>query len=237
MTESREANLAIVAVSGLASEARIAAGPGVRAIAAAGDPLRLANVLEREVSRGARGIMSFGIAGGLADNIEAGTWLIGRAVVAGDARWPCDAAWADALVARLPGAITVDLAGVDTPVTRPAAKRALQRTTGAAAVDTESHVAAAIAAKHGLRFAVFRVVADSARRSLPPVASVALTQDGAVRHAAVLRSLAGTPSQIPSVLRTAVDARRAHHALLRGRRRLGRGLAHPDLGDLLLDVS
>jgi hypothetical protein len=41
----------------------------------------------------------------------------------------------------------------------------------------------------------------------------------------------------PTVLRTAVDARRAYRALLRGRRRLGRGLAHPDLGESLLDVS
>jgi len=236
VTEPKETPVANVAVSGLASEARIAVGPGVRAIAAAGDPQRLAHLLEREVARGACGIMSFGIAGGLVENIEAGTWLIGRAVVAGEARWPCDAAWADMLAARLPGAIGADLAGVDAPVMRRGAKQALQRATGAVAVDTESHVAAAIAAKRGLPFAAFRVVADSARRSLPPVASIALTQDGGVSHAAVLRSLARSPSQIPSVLRTAVDARKAFRALLRGRRRLGRGLAHPDLGDLLLDV-
>jgi hopanoid-associated phosphorylase len=234
--DTAETPLAIIAVSGLASEARIAAGPGVRAIAAAGDPRRLSQLIDREVARGARGIMSFGIAGGLSESVEAGAWLIGRTVVTDEARWPCDAAWAVALAARLPGAITADLTGVDTPVMRPAAKRALQRTTGAAAVDTESHIAAAIAAEHGLPFAAFRVVADSARRSLPPVASVALTQDGAVSRSAVLRSLARTPSQIPSVLRTAVDARRAYQALLRGRRRLGRGLAHPDFGDLLLDV-
>jgi len=226
VTEPKETPVAIVAVSGLASEARIAVG----------DPQRLAHLLEREVARGACGIMSFGIAGGLVENIEAGTWLIGRAVVAGEARWPCDAAWADMLAARLPGAIGADLAGVDAPVMRRGAKQALQRATGAVAVDTESHVAAAIAAKRGLPFAAFRVVADSARRSLPPVASIALTQDGGVSHAAVLRSLARSPSQIPSVLRTAVDARKAFRALLRGRRRLGRGLAHPDLGDLLLDV-
>jgi hopanoid-associated phosphorylase len=231
-----ETSLAIVAVSGLAREARIAAGPGVRAIAAAGDQRRLADLVEREVVRGARGIMSFGIAGGIAESIGAGAWLIGRAIVTLEARWPCDARWADALAARLPGAIAADLAGVDIPVMHSAAKRALHRTTGAAAVDTESHVAAAIAAKYGLPFAAFRVVADSARRGLPPVASVALTPDGGVRHAAVLSSLARTPSQIPSVLRTAIDARRAFSALLRGRRRLGRGLAHPDLCDFLFDV-
>jgi hopanoid-associated phosphorylase len=235
--ETAHTSLAIVTVSGLAREARIAAGPGIRAIAAAGDLRRLSQLIEREVAQGARGIMSFGIAGGLAEDIGAGAWIIGRSIVAGDARWPCDPAWAEALAARLPGAIAADLAGVDAPVMRPAAKRALERATGAAAVDTESHVAAAIAIKHGLRFAAFRVVADGARRSLPPLASVALTQDGGVSHAAVLRSRARTPSQIPSVLRTALDAQRAFRALLRGRRRLGRGLAHPDLGELLLDVS
>ncbi len=236
MIEGAETSLAIVAVSGLARESRIASGPGVRAIAAAGNVRRLSHLIEREVARGARGVISFGIAGGLVEDIDAGTWLIGRAILAGDSRWQCDAAWTAALVARLPGAITAELAGVDVPVMRPAAKRDLQRASGAAAVDTESHVAAAIAAKHSLPFAAFRVVADSARRSLPPVAAVALTQEGKIRRSAVLRSLAGTPSQIPSVLRTAVDARRAFRALLRGRRRLGVGLAYPDLGDLLLDV-
>ena len=237
MIDMAETPLAIVAVSGLASEARIAAGPGVRAIAAAGDPRRLAHLIEREIAHGARGIISFGIAGGLVENIGAGGSLIGRAIVSGESRWQCDAAWMTVLGARLPGAIVADLAGVDAPLMRSTAKRALHRATGATAVDTESHIAAAVAAKHGLPFAAFRVVADSVRRSLPPVASVALTQDGGVSHAAVWRSLARSPSQIPLVLRTAVDARRAYRALLRGRRRLGRGLAHPDFAELLVDVS
>lgn len=237
MTEPEQAPVAVVAVSGLAREARIASGPGVRAIVAAGDSRRLAHLLEREELRGLRGVISFGIAGGLSEDIGAGSWLIGDAVVAGGTRWLCDRAWSDALAARLPGAIAADLAGVDALTMGPAAKRTLQRATGAAAVDMESHVAAAFAAKHGLPFAAFRVVADSARRSLPPVAAVALAQDGAVKHSAVLRSLARTPTQIPLVMRTAVDARRAFAALLHGRRRLGRGLAHPDLGELLLDVT
>jgi len=114
---------------------------------------------------------------------------------------------------------------------------ARQRATGAAAVDTESHIAAAIAARYGLPFAAFRVVADSAWRTLPPVASVALARNGKIKRAAVLRSMAGNPAQIPSVLRTAHEARRAFRALSRGRRLLGLGLACPDFSELLLDVS
>ena len=231
------ASRAVVAVTGLAVEARIASGAAVRAIAGGGSANALVDALERELALGAVAVMSFGIAGGLAEDLASGTWLVGRAVVSAEARWPCDAAWARTLAERLPGARTVDLAGVDAPVTEPAAKRALRRATGAASVDTESHLAAAIAAAHGLPFAAFRVVADSVRRSLPPVASVALAPDGKISGRAVLGSLGRAPAQLPSLLRTAIDARTAFRALSRGRRLLGRGLAYPDLGELVVDVS
>ena len=227
----------IVAVTGLAIEARIAAGPGVRAIAGGGRAPALIAALERELARGAGGVISFGIAGGLADDIASGTWLVASAIVTPAQRWLCDQAWAQGLAARLPGVRMAELAGVDRIVGEPAAKRALHRATGAAAVDTESHIAAAMAAAHGLPFAAFRVVADSARRSLPRAATVALAHDGRIRGAAVLGSLARAPAQFPALLRTAIDARTALRALSRGRRRLGPGLAYPQLGDLLLDVS
>jgi hopanoid-associated phosphorylase len=227
----------VLAVAGLVREARIAAGPGVRAIAAGGDARRLAATLERELSRGARALISFGVAGGLADGLSSGTWLVARAIVTPEGRWPCDARWAQALAERLPGAILADLAGVDTPVMASASKRVLRGATGAAAVDTESHVAAAIAASHGLPFAAFRVVADSAQRNLPPAASAAVSPDGRISGVAVLSSLARAPDQLPLLLRTAIDAKRAFGALLRGRRLLGPGLAYPDLGELLLHLS
>ena len=227
----------VVAVTGLAKEARIAAGPGVRAIAGGGSAPALVAALERELACGAGGVISFGIAGGLAEDIASGTWLVARAIVTPAERWKCDAAWVWSIAERLVGACTADLAGVDAPVTEPAAKRALHRATGAAAVDTESHIAAALAAAHGLPFAAFRVVADSVRRSLPPAASVALAPNGKISGGAVLGSLARTPAQLPSLWRTAIDARTAFRALLRGRRLLGPGLAYPDLGELLFDVS
>ena len=227
----------IVAVTGLVKEARIAEGPGVRAIAGGGRPPALVAALERELARGVTAIISFGIAGGLAEELATGSWLVARAVVTPAGRLPCDAVWTRLLAERLPGACSADLAGVDALVTESAAKRALHRATGAVAVDTESHVAAAFAAAHRLPFAAFRVIADSAQRGLPPAASVALAPDGKIRGGAVLCSLARTPAQLPSLLRTAIDARTAFRALSRGRRLLGFGLAYPDLAELLLDVS
>ena len=231
------ASRSVVAVTGLVKEARIASGPGVRAIAGGGRAPALIAALEHEIARGACAIISFGIAGGLTDDLACGTWLVARAVVTPTQRWACDEAWALLLAERLPGARTADLAGMDVLVAERAAKRALRYSTGAAAVDTESHVAAAIAAAHGLPFAAIRVVADVARQSLPPAALVALASDGSISGGAVLGSLVRTPAQLPSLLRTAMDARTAFRALLRGRRLLGPGLAYPDLGELALDVS
>jgi adenosylhomocysteine nucleosidase len=232
-----EAVFQVVAVTGLAIEARIAQGNGVRAIACGGDARALARALERELARGARAVISFGIAGGLAEDIAAGTLVLARAIVTREVRWLCDARWSAAIARRLPQAVFADLAGVDTPVMVPAAKRALRSATRAAALDTESHIAAAIAAKHGMPFVAFRAVADSARRRLPPVAAVALTADGRVKRKAVLGSLARAPTQIPLVLRTAVDTSRALRALSRSRRLLGFGLACPDLDERVLDMS
>lgn len=211
----------VVAASGLAIEARIATGPGVRGIVGGVDARRLARALEHEVTHGARAIISFGIAGGLAPDAVAGTWVVGRGVMTPAGYRRCDDAWTQALVARLPGARLADLAGSDAPVADAAAKRALHLATDAIAVDTESHVAAAVAAAHRLPFAVFRVIADGAHRGLPPAASVALKPEGRVDVAAVLRSLARAPGQLPLLARTAIDARAAFGALLRGRRRLG----------------
>jgi adenosylhomocysteine nucleosidase len=227
----------IIAVTGLAKEARIAAGLGVRAIAGGGNARALAGALERELAGGALAVISFGIAGGLTEDVASGTWVVARAVVSSAKRWPCDAAWTAVIRERLPGAIAADLAGTDQPVMDPAAKSALHDATGAAAVDTESHIAAAVAASYGLPFAVFRVIADSARRQLPPAAAVALTPEGKINRPAVLGSLARAPEQLPLLWRTAIDARKAFRALLRGRRLLGPGLAYPDLGELLIDVS
>jgi adenosylhomocysteine nucleosidase len=226
----------VVAVTGLDLEARIATGPGVTTVAAGGDMHRLATALEREMARGATAIISFGIAGGLTAAAVPGTWLVADAVVARSTRWPVDGAWATALLERLPGALRGDLAGVDTIIVTSADKRALGDATGAIAVDTESHVVAALASNHGVPFAVLRVIADPVGQALAPAATLGIRSDGTVNSRAVLGSLVRTPRQLPTLLRNAIDARTAFRSLSRGRRLLGPGLGYPDLGQLPLDV-
>jgi hopanoid-associated phosphorylase len=227
----------VVAAAGLAREARIAAGPGVRAIACGVDAQRLAAALEREVAKGAAAIMSFGIAGGLTADARPGTWIVGRSVVASGARFACDAAWRQMLLRKLPGARSADVAGSARVLSLPIDKRALHAATGAIAVDTESHVAAAIAVAHGLPFAVFRVIADPLEAQLPAAAANALGARGEVRLAAIAAGLARAPGQLPALLRTANTARTAFAALSRGRRLLGLRLGYGDLRELDVDVT
>jgi adenosylhomocysteine nucleosidase len=226
----------VVAVTGLAFESRIAAGPGVRTLAGGGDGPRLAADLEREFAHGVAAIISFGIAGGLDVAAVPGTWLVVENVIAGMERRPVDAAWAAALMRRLPGARSGDLVGADAVVATPEEKRALRTATGAFAVDTESHVVAAFAAARGIPFVVFRVIADPATRALSKAAASGMRADGTVNRRAVLGSVLRSPRQLPALVRNANDTRIAVRELSRGRRLLGPGLGYPDLGQFLVDV-
>jgi len=222
----------IIAAVGLERERRIVDGHGVEAIAGGGDKARLEALLEGRIAK-AHGIISIGIAGGLAPGLRPGDWVLADSVDG----TPTDAAWTGRLAARLPEATRGLLIGVDAIVAASTEKAELHRTTGALAVDMESHVAARVARRHRLPFAAARVVCDPAHRMLPPAARVAMKPDGGVDLPAVMRSLLLRPGQLPALIATGWDAERAFGSLLRGQRRLGPGLCGPDLGQLAVDVT
>ena len=61
--------------------------------------------------------------------------------------------------------------------------------------------------------------------------------DGSVDLLAILRSLARDPRQVPQLVRTGLDSRRAFAALLRSRQRLGPLFALGDLAEPLLNMA
>jgi adenosylhomocysteine nucleosidase len=224
----------ILAVTSLALEARIALGPGVSVICSQGS--QLAAALESAVECGVSGIISFGVAGGLAPGLVAGRWIAAAAIRMGQQLFPTDRAWTRCLLERLPGAVHADIVGMDAPVADPLEKRQLHARTGAAAVDTESHIAARIAAAYQIPFVACRTIIDAADTPLPPAALIGLRPDGTADVAAVLRSVAQQPSQLPALVRTALDAATARAALHRGRRMLGEGLGFPDFSNGVRDI-
>lgn len=228
--------MTILVATGLQRERRILAGAGVEVVAGGGDHARLEATLDR-LAPGMRGIISIGIGGALAPGLRPGDWVVAEAVLVDGDPMPTDQAWTIRLVARLAGASRGLLIGVDAIVPEAAQKAVLRRTTGAVAVDMESHVAARVARRHRLPFAAARVVSDAAHRTLPPAALVGMKPDGGMNLPAVLGSLLGSPLQLPALIRTGLEAEQALRALLGGYRRLGPGLVGPDLGELPLDVA
>ena len=214
----------IIAVTSLTLEARKTVGSGVSVICSQGS--RLAVALDAAVQSGVSGIISFGVAGGLARGLVAGAWVAAAAVKTGQERFPTDPAWTQSLLHRLPDAVRADILGMDTLVADPEQKESLYARTGAAAVDMESHIAARIAAVHQIAFVACRGI-DPAHRPLPPAALVGLHPDGTIDAGAVFRSVVREAGQLPALVRTALDARVARAALRRGRGMLGSGLGFP----------
>jgi len=210
----------VIAFVGMGFEAKIAAGPGVLVVCR--DSRRdLANVIASAVHQGYRGVISFGVAGGLAANLRTGDWVVASTVLDAHVPHATDAVWSSSLLATIPGATYAPILGVDAPVAEPGIKRQLHMTTGACAVDMESHVVVRLAAAHGLAFAAVRVIIDPAERTIPPAALLGMRADGSANAWAVLRDLAARPSQFLSLIRLAVDSFAARAELLRVRRLLG----------------
>jgi adenosylhomocysteine nucleosidase len=219
----------VIIVVGLAFEARIAAGPGVKVICS-GDGRNLAAKLTaaiaeaRTLVRGCPGIISFGVAGGLSPQLRSGTCVVGSAVLSGSNRMPIDPEWSQKLLQTIPDAISGMLLGVQAPIANPRDKHALFLRTGAIAVDMESHIVAAVGLAHGLPVAAIRVITDPAKRALPASAVAAMRSNGTTDIGAMVRSVLRRPRELPALFRTALDARAARASLVRGRQLLGPAL-------------
>ena len=171
----------------LAVEERTAAKGGARA---------------RLVGLGARGalpsgpLVSFGLAGALVSGLEPGTLLTARRVVDAEGT----VLWEDEPL-RIPGALTAVVCDAGRIVDDPVERRELARSTGAAAVDTESATLAATGRLAG----VVRAISDTPEQPVGKLAHAA-TRAGATDWRVVAQAFTSEPR---ATLRTALATRRA----------------------------
>jgi hopanoid-associated phosphorylase len=220
-------DLPIVVVTGMAFEARVAAGLGV--VTVCGSNTIIAAGLRDAIGRGCRGIVSFGIAGGLTPHVRPGACVVASAIVTDTRRFAAHAQWSNRLLELIPGSLGGEIAAVSAPVSTPHDKQALAAVTGAVAVDMESGVAAHTAHAYGLPFAALRVIADPSHRALPPAAQLPLRPDGTANLLAVLFSVMAQPRQIGDLIRVGRDAGKARAALTYGRKFIGSGFGFDSL--------
>lgn len=215
----------ILLTCGFIVEAKTAASGDIHAVPGGGDATYLAAELDR-LAPDAEAIVSWGLTGALRDDLKIGDWVIGTGV-SGGFDHDCDAGWIERVAAALPGAragrFHADGLLADAP-----AKRALGAG-GAVAVDMESHIAARVAAAHGLPFLILRVVSDRVDDEMPPAVLVSMGPKGRTDYARVAASLVRHPRQIPAFSAFARHSMGCLKVLREGRVRLGPRLSSPPL--------
>lgn len=232
----------VLIVTGLVQEARIAAGPGMIVICSSSDPQQLRSLLATLDSSTFRGVISFGVAGGLDPALKTGDVVVATEVLDGDTRWLAGLALNEQQITSATlgrrRVVRGGLAGVEQVIAARAGKAALWSETGAAAVDMESHIAAAYAAEKGLPFAALRVISDPANRALPALAMNAIKPNGDIDLRKVLRGIARNPTTLRALVSTGIDFNRALRSL-RGCRGflLGGELLGDEQGAAVADLS
>ena len=220
--------MTIIAVTGLAKEAKIVGVADVVAVAGGGDSDGLAQKLDA-LHGDLKGVISIGLAGALSPHLKVGDVVIADQILTGLENFDCHEAWRVRLLSRLPHAHQGQMFGSDVIIENAETKSGLYDATGALAVDMESQVAARFAAKRNLPLAALRVISDDASHVLPPAALVAMKPDGGIALGRVLGSLLKKPTQVPALVRTARASNKAFAELLRCRDLCGVGLAGADL--------
>ena len=148
--ECAPADRFVIALVGLAFEARIASGPGVVVICRNTES-EVAASLNHAIKRGCRSIISFGVAGGLAPHLRPGNWVVASSIIDAQQTLSDRSVFGRKRSCEMiPGAEHKPITGVDYAVADPDAKRRMHVETGAATVDMESHLVARLASAHGL---------------------------------------------------------------------------------------
>jgi hopanoid-associated phosphorylase len=186
-------------------------------ICSSSDPQQLRALLTVFDPATIRGVVSFGVAGGLDPSLRSGDIVVATEVMAGDKSWLAGLSLTEQQIASIAlgrrRVVRGGLAGVEEVVVGQACKAALRSVTGAAAVDMESHIAAAYAAENDLPFAALRVISDPASRALPALARAAIKPNGDIDLRKVLTGIVRNPRSLRALVSTGIDFNRALRSL------------------------
>jgi hypothetical protein len=206
---------AVLCTSGLKVEAKIAQAAGFSVVIGAGDRDRTARLVAKAAAQ-TDCLVSFGIAGGLAPELEAGMVIVSGEVVSEGHHWTVESQYMRRFsdFARSIGAIWGPVLATTSILSTRAEKKRAWATTRALAVDLESDIVARTATELDIPFIVVRSIADTARRDLPPASLVPLSADGNPDLFRVLAAVVRRPLQVAGMIGLARETRIALSALV-----------------------
>jgi hopanoid-associated phosphorylase len=217
----------ILVVVGLAFEARLLRNRKDAAVYCHRATQVEETIEDRLSNTACRGAISFGIAGGLDRHLATGSHIVASEILTEDGLIATDLGWSRRLVAATEHAKYARILGRDEAVLCPEEKRHLFESTGALAVDTESHIVAMSARKRSLPFVCLRVITDAAHRRIPEAALLGLHPDGRANPFGVVHGLMRRPRDVPALVLVARDAWQARRSLLSAVAQIGEDLCLP----------
>lgn len=149
-------------------------------------------VIKASLLFGAKGLVSFGVCGGLDPALPAGSVVLPQTILA-PSEIPVDMAWRNRLQKILTEQYDISsgaLLTVKKTVTSVEEKTRLFNQTGACVIDMESGLLAIEAAKHGLPFIAVRVVHDPASQAIPAAFADIINPRGQISVWKLLKGLA-----------------------------------------------
>ena len=205
----------VLCTSGLRVEAKIAQAAGFSVVIGAGDRDRTAALVATAAAR-TDCLVSFGIAGGLAPELTAGTIVVSGEVVSDTQRWAIQPPVRRQLsqFAQSIGAVEGLVLGATSILATQTEKERAWVATHALAVDLESEIVARTATALGIPFIVLRSIADTARRDLPPASLIPLTVDGKPDLLKVFSVVLRRPFQLTGMIGLARETALALSALI-----------------------
>lgn len=179
---------------------------------------RAAGAARALIEAGADSLVSWGVAGGLQQELTSGTLLLPKQIACvwqQETLCP-DEQWRSRLLDRLQSRLDINtetMLSVSAPVASTGEKRRLSDN-GYAAVDMESYAIAEVAADAGVPCVILRAVADPADRALPPLATQSVDHYARLRPGLFLQALPRSgPGDLSALLHMGRATRQAGRSL------------------------
>ena len=186
---------------------------------------RARNAAAKMIDSGCNALVSWGMAGALAADIEPGSLVIPETVISGEGRiYPTATKWRNSVIKRLNECPTDIYLGQLSDsmhvLTRSSEKYLIRQQTDALAVDMESAAIAETARENHTPFLAIRAISDSSTMSIPDSVTKFTDPYGQVRVPILMLSLLKRPADVLALINMARGFRAAVRTLAWiGRRR------------------
>lgn len=178
-------------------------------------PQAAGNAAEQLLQTGVGALLSWGTAGGLNPDCQAGDLLVPEQIFWNERHWLVDQGWRTALLQKLSSRVLAGgLCSVSVPCASIAAKARLRAEhPETQAVDMESGAVAERAAQAGIPFLAVRSVVDPAGQALPASATQSVDAYGRPRWMPLLTGLLRHPGDLPALMGLGRQMQAALHSL------------------------